>query len=135
MNNTALQIDVKLQYFLVIFMVVCFCSIIGIIIGLLLEIAVGTYQTLHALYFGLVLQKDWAKQHLINIGIFIVVGYFLSILVPSYGSLAGIYLILVPLGMAVWYVFQVRQHYQQVSQLHHHPSEHEDILDADLDQL
>ncbi len=141
MNTTALKIDSYLQYVLFIAMIICFCSLFGIFMGILSELFLGAYQTVHAVYFGLVLQKTWARQHLFNIGIFIAFGCFLGILANVFDIVAVLtmaYITLVPIGMAGWYCHQVRQHYKKVAHLPHNyggDEGHEDILDANLDNL
>lgn len=138
MNLTALKIDVFVQYTLLIVMIISFCSLFGIFLAIALEVSLGIYQSLHVLYFGFVLQKDWAKQHLAHIGIFIIIGIFLAFLgaaVDSLILLAMAYITLVPIAMAAWYCHKVRQHYKIAAQLPTSAWEDEDILDANLDQF
>lgn len=138
MNLTALKIDAYLQYFVLIVMIIAYFSLFGVFLGVGLEISLGFYQCLHVLYFGFVLKKDWAKQHLINICIFIVVGCLFGLLATAIEAivfLVMIYIILVPIAMAVWYCSKVKKHYKMVANLPTNIWEDEDILDAHLDQL
>lgn len=107
------QIDVFLQRLLFTAIIVCCCSIYGLFIGIGLELILGAYQCLHVLYFGLICKKDWAQKHLIHIGIFsssiIILSPFTHLL--EIQLLLIPYLLLVPIGLARWYIQQVRQYY------------------------